>query len=387
MRNEDTALRRRIEAIRAAVGPGVTLVAATKTVPPERINEAIRCGVRVIGENRVQELLEKYDAIDRANVQVHFIGQLQTNKVKYIADKVDMIQSLDSLPLAREIEKRCAALGRTMDCLVEVNLEGEAAKGGVPYDEAEAFVDSLAAFPHIRVRGLMTVPPKCGKLQKLGYFQNLSKFIDIRGKKWIIALWIFCRPACPAIMSRRSPAVPIWCASGARFSAKEHEYKFWRFCAMGVMNRFKDMFKGEDEYDVDGYNDGYDSYDDVADEGGVNESVQAQPQPAARDMRSNGGVLSASALEMKVIKPDRFEAVTQIAEHLLAHKTVVLNLEETNKETIRRIIDFMSGVAFAIEGNIKRVASSTYVITPKNVEVSGEQQAREDGAPAQKELF
>ena len=140
---------------------------------------------------------------------------------------------------------------------------------------------------------------------------------------------------------------------------------------MGVMNRFKDMFKGEDEYDVDGYNDGYDSYDDVADEGGVNESVQAQPQPAARDMRSNGGVLSASALEMKVIKPDRFEAVTQIAEHLLAHKTVVLNLEETNKETIRRIIDFMSGVAFAIEGNIKRVASSTYVITPKNVEVSG----------------
>ena len=156
---------------------------------------------------------------------------------------------------------------------------------------------------------------------------------------------------------------------------------------MGVMNRFKDMFKGEDEYDVDGYNDGYDSYDDVADEGGVNESVQAQPQPAARDMRSNGGVLSASALEMKVIKPDRFEAVTQIAEHLLAHKTVVLNLEETNKETIRRIIDFMSGVAFAIEGNIKRVASSTYVITPKNVEVSGEQQAREDGAPAQTELF
>ena len=127
---------------------------------------------------------------------------------------------------------------------------------------------------------------------------------------------------------------------------------------MGVMNRFKDMFKGEDEYDVDGYNDGYDSYDDVADEGGVNESVQAQPQPAARDMRSNGGVLSASALEMKVIKPDRFEAVTQIAEHLLAHKTVVLNLEETNKETIRRIIDFMSGVAFAIEGNIKRVAAA-----------------------------
>ena len=72
-----------------------------------------------------------------------------------------------------------------MDCLVEVNLEGEAAKGGVPYDEAEAFVDSLAAFPHIRVRGLMTVPPKCGEIaKKLGYFQKIyQKFIDIRGKK------------------------------------------------------------------------------------------------------------------------------------------------------------------------------------------------------------
>ena len=70
MRNEDTALRRRIEAIRAAVGPGVTLVAATKTVPPERINEAIRCGVRVIGENRVQELLEKYDAIDLSLIHI-----------------------------------------------------------------------------------------------------------------------------------------------------------------------------------------------------------------------------------------------------------------------------------------------------------------------------
>lgn len=177
MRNEDTALRQRIEAIRAAVGPGVTLVAATKTVPPECINEAIRCGVRVIGENRVQELLEKYDAIDRANVQVHFIGQLQTNKVKYIADKVDMIQSLDSLPLAREIEKRCAALGRTMDCLVEVNLEGEAAKGGVPYDETEAFVDSLAAFPaHPRAGIDDRAAEMRGKCKKVRLFpKNLSK--------------------------------------------------------------------------------------------------------------------------------------------------------------------------------------------------------------------
>ena len=87
MRNEDTALRQRIEAIRAAVGPGVTLVAATKTVPPECINEAIRCGVRVIGENRVQSLLEKYDALHRDGLDIHFIGSLQKNKVKSIPPK------------------------------------------------------------------------------------------------------------------------------------------------------------------------------------------------------------------------------------------------------------------------------------------------------------
>ena len=98
---------------------------------------------------------------------------------------------------------------------------------------------------------------------------------------------------------------------------------------MGVMNRFKDMFKGEDEYDVDGYNDGYgDGYDDPSEE---IRAEQPQSAPAQRDMRSSGGVVSASALEMKVVKPDRFEAVTQIAEHLLSHKTVVLNLEESNK--------------------------------------------------------
>ena len=123
--DEREELKKRIDAVRASIGPGVTLLAATKTVSADRINEAIACGVDAIGENRVQELLEKYDSIDRSSVPVHFIGRLQTNKVKYIVDKVDMIQSLDSLKLAEEIEKRCAAIGKVMDCLVEINV-GEA---------------------------------------------------------------------------------------------------------------------------------------------------------------------------------------------------------------------------------------------------------------------
>lgn len=113
-------------------GPAdVRLMAVTKTVEAARVNEAIGAGVRLLGENRAQELLSKYDDYRKDGVEIHFIGHLQTNKVRQIADKVTMIQSLDSLPLAREIEKQCAKLGKKMDCLVEVNIGSELTKSGV----------------------------------------------------------------------------------------------------------------------------------------------------------------------------------------------------------------------------------------------------------------
>ena len=99
----------------------VTLLAATKYASAEQINALPALGVHDIGENRVQALLEKWDALDKQNLRVHFIGSLQKNKVKYIADKVCMIHSLDSLELAREINKQCKKHGRTMDVLVEIN--------------------------------------------------------------------------------------------------------------------------------------------------------------------------------------------------------------------------------------------------------------------------
>ena len=148
---------------------------------------------------------------------------------------------------------------------------------------------------------------------------------------------------------------------------------------MGLLNRFSDLFKTEEEYE-EGYEN---NYEEEAPE------EQAAPQTAPRQAapaRATGGIGSSSALEMKVIKPERFEAVTQIGDHLLARRTVVLNLEDTNKETVRRIIDFCSGVAFAIEGQIKRVANSTYIITPKNVDVSGDQPEQQE-VKSQRELF
>lgn len=126
----------------------VKLLAATKTVDVDTINFAISKGVRYIGENRVQELLEKYDRYDLANAELHFIGRLQTNKVKYIIDKVKLIHSVDSLHLAEEIDKQAAKHGLCMNILLEVNAAGEASKGGVGYDEVYAL---LEGFPDLKM--------------------------------------------------------------------------------------------------------------------------------------------------------------------------------------------------------------------------------------------
>lgn len=154
---------------------------------------------------------------------------------------------------------------------------------------------------------------------------------------------------------------------------------------MGFMNRFSELFKGEEEIDD---NEEYVEYEDEEEEAPV--QAPAPTVRAAAPARSTGGIASGAALEMKVVKPERFDEVRSIGEHLLARRTVVLNLEETNKETTKRIIDFLCGVVFAIDGQVKKVANATYVVTPKNVDVSGEQ-ADQPAAQAQpakpRELF
>lgn len=142
---------------------GVTLMAAVKSADAEEINYLHTVlGINAVGENRVQQLLERYDRLEREGLSIHFIGTLQTNKVKYIIDKVDMIQSLDSDKLAREIEKQAAKAGRVMDVLIEINSGSEISKGGVEPAETEAFARRVVSgdYPHIRLRGFMTMAPK-----------------------------------------------------------------------------------------------------------------------------------------------------------------------------------------------------------------------------------
>ena len=154
-------IRRKKDSAAEAVGRSgddVLLIAVTKLHGPDEINEAIDCGITDIGENKVQEILDKYDKVKP--VRWHLIGHRQTNKVKYIIDKVDLIHSVDSFHLAKEIEKRAAQAGKTMDVLVQVNPEGEETKFGTSCSEAEKLVEEISAeCPHINVKGLMCIAP------------------------------------------------------------------------------------------------------------------------------------------------------------------------------------------------------------------------------------
>jgi len=139
---------------------GVNICAVTKTQPVEVINQAYDAGVRIIGENRVQEFLQKFPALNRG-FEPHLIGQLQSNKVKYIVDKVAMVQSVDRESLARELQARAAGAGRVMDVLIEVSIAGEENKGGVSLDALDALLREVYAMEALRVRGLMAVMPRC----------------------------------------------------------------------------------------------------------------------------------------------------------------------------------------------------------------------------------
>ena len=163
----------------------VTLLAATKTVPPQVINRAIELGVTHIGENRVQELMDKYDALNLSGVSCQFIGHLQTNKVKYLIGKVSLIQSVDSIRLASEISAQSLKRDTHTDLLIEVNIGGEESKSGVAPEKLPELYDQIAALPAVSIRGLMCIPPVCdSQAEIMRYFWKMKEyFVDITTKK------------------------------------------------------------------------------------------------------------------------------------------------------------------------------------------------------------
>ena len=163
----------------------ITFLSATKTVEPEYINYAISLGLSYIGENKVQELLSKYDQYNLENCSLQFIGHLQSNKVRQIVGKVDLIQSIDSMKLAKEVSKCSLKNNITSDILVEVNIGKEENKSGVMPEMLEELVEEISTLPAVNVKGLMTIPPICEKKDEIRrYFEKMNRlFLDISSKK------------------------------------------------------------------------------------------------------------------------------------------------------------------------------------------------------------
>lgn len=162
----------------------ILLLAVSKTKPVAEIQKAVEAGLVSLGENKVQEIMDKYEPMG-FGVHWHLIGHLQTNKVKYIVDKVDMIHSVDHEKLAQEIEKRAAAKNLVMDILIEVNIAGEESKFGVRMEDAEELIRQISPMAHIRVRGLMTVAPFVENPEEnREYFRKMKQLlVDINSKK------------------------------------------------------------------------------------------------------------------------------------------------------------------------------------------------------------
>jgi PLP dependent protein len=161
----------------------VLLIAVSKTVEVDRIRQAVAAGIRALGENRVQEAKEKVAILGRP-APWHLIGHLQTNKVKDALTLFDVIHSIDRLDLARECDRRASASGRVVDALLEVNVAGEASKGGFAPGEVAAALDSLARLDHLRLHGLMAIPPVVENAEdSRAWFRDLRALAERHGLK------------------------------------------------------------------------------------------------------------------------------------------------------------------------------------------------------------
>jgi pyridoxal phosphate enzyme (YggS family) len=190
MKDNIESIERRIQSACDKAGrkrTEVTLIAVSKTKPNEMLEEAYALGMRHFGENKVQELVQKYEDLDHSfpdKVSWHLIGHLQRNKVKYIVDKAAMIHSVDSIRLAEQIEEEAAKKNLICDILIEVNIAEEDTKFGTRYDDVLPLIKEISHFSHIRVRGLMTVAPYVEDAEKnRKYFKKLRQlYVDIKTK-------------------------------------------------------------------------------------------------------------------------------------------------------------------------------------------------------------
>lgn len=160
----------------------IQLMAVTKTVPASDVNIAIDEGIILLGENRAQELLDKYEQYKLGKKSIHFIGHLQTNKIKYIIDKVNMIESVDTIKLAKSIDAYANKINITMDVLLEINIGNQDSKGGFSVDEIYDVLREVGGYKNIKIKGLMAIPP----IENVElHFQNMQNiYLDIKNRNF-----------------------------------------------------------------------------------------------------------------------------------------------------------------------------------------------------------
>lgn len=175
-----------VKRILQEVGPDVKLVAATKMNDASRVQEAIRAGIKICGENRVQEMLQKQAQGAYEGAELHFIGHLQKNKVNKVVGIAKLIHSVDSIELLEAIDRQARKLGIVQDVLLEINIGEELAKSGFSVDNFYRDIAALMSFDAVSVKGLMTIPPACTESsQNRPYFEQMSKiFVDIGSRKY-----------------------------------------------------------------------------------------------------------------------------------------------------------------------------------------------------------
>ena len=178
MRETVVMIKQNVSQILSELPNGVELVAAAKTIQPEAILEAVEAGVKIVGENYVQEAERTCEVIGN-KAKWHFIGHLQRNKVKKAVRMFDMIETVDSVEIAREIDKRCAQIGKIMPVLIEINSGREKQKSGVFPEKAEQLVTEISTCPNIRIMGLMTMGPRFGNPEdSRPYFVETKRIFD-----------------------------------------------------------------------------------------------------------------------------------------------------------------------------------------------------------------
>ena len=365
-------------AVRAEVGPAVTVVAATKYVSLEDMAVLVEAGIEVVGENRAQDLEAKHAEYGDA-FRWHFIGHLQSNKADVVNGICELVHSLDSESAARRL---------TVPALVEVNLSGEPTKSGVEPEELEAFL-RLAG----DVRGLMTMPPATADPEaSRPYFRRLRELAERHGLARALDGHVAGLPRSPPRRARP------WSASGLSCCRSVAICRRWDSETSGTARSSTSASPRRTRTGTR----------TATPPGGARAQLQRaaeraparaapprarvrrldrprgeEPPPHGAGARGRAGRRSArggadpgASVRVHLVMPRSFNDAQQIADKFKDAVPVILNLQGSDAELSKRLIDFASGLTYALDGGMQRVADKVFLLTPRNVEVSAEERAQ-----------